>query len=95
MKQGFSQELVKNFEKSNIYYWRTQDKKEIDFILNLKKQIIPIEVKLNSAQFSKTPLKYFSQKYHTDQNFVVVFEKNKIDNNEFKFIYPWEILNSI
>ncbi len=35
--------LTQSFE--NIYYWRTTGKAEVDFVLNIKNEIIPIEVK--------------------------------------------------
>ena len=56
-------DLIKNYGQQNINHWRTMDKKEIDFILSLKNEIIPIEVKINSNRMNYTPLKYFSQKY--------------------------------
>jgi predicted AAA+ superfamily ATPase len=79
-------ELIKNFSKNNLNYWRTQDKKEIDFILNFKNRLIPIEVKINSTQFSGTAMRYFKNKYKVKDNFIIVLNQSK-DN----FIHPWEI----
>jgi len=56
-------ELVKKFGHNNIYYWRTMDKKEIDFILKVKNSILPIEAKVNFAQFNKTAVNYFISRY--------------------------------
>ena len=79
-------ELIKNFSKNNLNYWRTQDKKEIDFILNFKNRLIPIEVKINSTQFSGTAMRYFKNKYKVKGNFIIVLNQSKGN-----FIHPWEI----
>ena len=84
-------ELLKNFGKENIYYWRTQDKKEIDFIVQIGNDLIPMEVKINSANFKKTSMRYFNKFYKPNKCFVIVFEKNNSLPNEYKFIYPWDI----
>jgi predicted AAA+ superfamily ATPase len=33
---GIFSELVKKYGRENVFYWRTKDKKEIDFILKMK-----------------------------------------------------------
>ncbi|MCD6094282.1 MAG: ATP-binding protein [Candidatus Omnitrophica bacterium] len=83
----FSQ-LVKTFGKGFLYYWRTKDKKEIDFILKMKNKIIPIEVKINFASFSKRPLNYFLEKYKLKKYYCIGLKGEK---KEKEFISPWEI----
>ena len=56
-------DLAKYYGKDNIYYWRTADKKEIDFILRRNNEIFPIEAKLNFNQFDATAMNYFTRKY--------------------------------
>jgi predicted AAA+ superfamily ATPase len=82
-------ELVKNFGKDNIYYWRTKDKKEIDFILKYKENVIPIETKLNFASISNSAVKYFIEKYNLNKYYFVLLRGEKGTNQHF--IYPWEI----
>jgi len=82
-------ELVKNFGKDNIYYWRTKDKKEIDFILKYKENVIPIETKLNFASISTSAVKYFIEKYNLNKYYFVSLRGEKGTNQHF--IYPWEI----
>ena len=84
-------ESVKFFGKENVNYWRTKDKKEIDFILNIKNIIVPIEVKLNSAKFSKNAIEYFKKRYKIDNSFCVFLNGEKDRSDIVKFIYPWEI----
>lgn len=81
-------ELVKKYGRDKIYYWRTKDKKEIDFIIMDKNKIIPVEVKINFNKVSLSAIRYFLENYK--------FEKYKvigIDGYEKKegWIYPWEI----
>lgn len=85
-------DLVKNFNGRNLNFWRTGDKKEIDFILTLRGGIIPIEVKLNAGAFNYTPAKYFIEKYKTRNNYCISLEgelPSKAKN--VKSIFPWDI----
>jgi len=83
-------ELVKVFGKESIYFWRTKDKKEIDFILRFKDKIIPIEVKINFASFSRGPIEYFLGKYKLKQYYCSGLKGEK---KEKEFIFPWEIFS--
>jgi uncharacterized protein len=87
-------ELVKNFGREKIFYWRTKDKKEIDFILRCKNEILPIEVKLNFAKFNSTAINYFNQKYNLKKYKVIGLGNKQINyqvNSVVNFAYPWEI----
>ncbi len=81
-------ELVKKFGKNNIYYWRTKDKKEIDFILKKKKNILPIEAKLNFKKGNLKALKYFIEKYNIKNYKVVSLDGDKKTETD---TYPWEL----
>ena len=81
-------ELVKKYSKENIFYWRTADKKEIDFILKIKDKVIPIEVKINFARFSSTAVDYFNKNYKNKRYVVVGLRGEKINK---KYLYPWEL----
>ena len=80
-------ELVKRCGKDRIFYWRTKDKKEIDFILRQNNTILPVEVKYNFSRFSKTAIHYFLTKYHLKDYRVIGFEG---DLNQEQFMYLWE-----
>lgn len=79
-------DLVKYYGKDNIYYWRTADRKEIDFILKHKDEILPIEAKLNFAQFDATAINYFKEKYQV-KRYLVAALKGEADKSEYN--YPW------
>lgn len=82
-------DLAKCYGKDNVYYWRTTDKKEIDFILRIKYEILPIEAKLNFEQYDATAMNYFKNRYRV-QRCLVVALAGEADRPEFK--YPWNIL---
>lgn len=81
-------ELIKKYFGDNIYYWRTKDKKEIDFIIKDKNKIIPAEVKINFNQVNLSAIKYFIKHYEVDKYSVIGLEGEK---NKTEYIYPWEI----
>lgn len=81
-------ELVKKYSKDSIGYWRTMDKKEIDFILKVKNEVLPMEVKINFEQFSQTAINYFKEKYKI--NIYKLVALNGDPKKEF-CSYPWEI----
>lgn len=81
-------ELAKKFGHNNIYYWRTMDKKEIDFILKIKNDILPIEAKVNFEQFNKTAVNYFIGHYKL-KNYKIVGLRG-VPKNEH-YVYPWDL----
>ena len=84
---GIFAELVKKYTHEAIFYWRTKDKKEIDFILKVKNSILPIEVKLNFEQFNPTAVQYFNKHYSIDKYKVIGL--NGKPKSEF-YVYPWD-----
>lgn len=85
---GVFAELVKKYSHEAVFYWRTKDKKEIDFILKVRNAILPIEVKLNFEQFNPSAIDYFNNHYKL-KNYKVVSLNGK-PKNEF-YVYPWDL----
>ncbi|MCD6149656.1 ATP-binding protein [bacterium] len=81
-------ELVKKCGQNSVFYWRTKDKKEIDFILRIKNKILPIEAKLNFERFNPNAVKYFSKKYGIKE-YKVTGLKGELKNKAH--VYPWEV----
>jgi len=81
-------ELVKKYGSQRVAYWRTTDKKEIDFVLKKGKSYLPLEVKLNFAQFKASSIKYFKEKYHISEHRVVGLHGKVKDK---QYIYPWQL----
>ncbi len=85
---GIFVELVKKHGKDSVFYWRTMDKREIDFILKIRNAVLPIEVKLNFEQFNPSSINYFKGKYGIrSYNVVSLYGEPK---NKF-YSYPWQI----
>ena len=85
---GIYGELVKKYGRENILFWRTKDKKEIDFIVKDRNEITPIEVKLNFRSFRFGHMKYFIEQYLSKEYLVIGLRGDK---NQKQFYYPWEI----
>lgn len=83
-------ELIKHGKQSSLHYWRTQDKKEIDFIVREPDRMIPYEVKLNQSLFKPTAMNYFCSKYGIKESFCISLEIAKRESGNVLFIYPWE-----
>lgn len=81
-------ELAKKYTHEALFYWRTKDKKEIDFILRIKNHVLPIEVTLNTGRFNPSAINYFNSNYGTEDYSVVCLEGEQKDKH---FIHPWEI----
>ena len=61
-------------KRANIYYYRTSDQKEIDFILEISGRLIAIEVK-SSKTISKDDFKHI---YHLKENLQSKFDKGVV-----------------
>ena len=85
---GIFAEMVKKYTHNAIFYWRTKDKKEIDFILKIKNAILPIEVKLNFEQFNPAVMQYFNKHYGINKYKVVSLSGKP--KSEF-YVYPWDV----
>jgi len=82
-------ELVKRFGMESVRYWRTKDKREIDFIVTKRDIPLPIEVKLNFAQCRQAALTYFSKHYEAEPYRVVALNGSKPEGHG---AWPWEIV---
>lgn len=81
-------ELVKKYGREDIKYWRTRSQTEIDFIVDSRDGVLPVEVKLNFHNFKTNAALSFSKKYKASDYKVVGLEGDKRDKH---FIYPWEL----
>ena len=84
-------ELVKTTKKSEIYYWRTKDKKEIDFILRKENTLSPIEVKLSAIHLKNTAINYFTKNYACEKSYCISLNIEGGKKEDVEFLYPWEI----
>ena len=90
-------ELIKNRGNTSLHFWRTKDKKEIDFIIDTGNELLPLEVKMNAAKMKLTALKYFKEAYGLSDIFCTTFEGNLPDRVRGKIntLHPWELVKLI
>jgi hypothetical protein len=84
---------VKDIDKFNkmleaLFYWRTKERKELDFIFRIKDKVLPIEAKLNAGQFNPSAINYFNSNYGSKEYSLVYLEGELKDQS---FVYPWEV----
>ena len=80
-----------------IHFWRTKDKAEVDFILDLGRSLIPVEVKYRSLKepFITRSFRSFMEKYSPQKAFVVNldFEQSlKINRTHIIFLPYYKLL---
>lgn len=80
----FENSILSFFRSRDIHFWRTQDKKEIDFIIDWK----PFEVKVSYDWKKMNALEYFNEKYDKIWNIITLWKKSESDYTQF---YPWEL----
>jgi len=83
--------LKNNFPDATINYWRTISKAEVDFVLRIKDEIIPIEVKYQSFKEPKVSrsLRSFIKSYKIKKALVVTkdfWSKIKINDTTILFV---------
>ncbi|KUK49560.1 MAG: AAA ATPase [Parcubacteria bacterium 33_209] len=84
-------ELKKCYGQEKIKYWRTQNRQEIDFVVQHKNKLLAFEVKKQYTGQKTSAQNYFSQKYPDSTNYLITLEKKKEANQSINLIYPWEI----
>ncbi len=90
---SFFAELVKNYGRDSVYYWRTTDKKEIDFILRQPDYVLPIEARLRFPHVLPAAIHTFTEAYpellHESTSFKLVALQGQSEAPEM--IHPWQL----
>ncbi|MBQ9016792.1 ATP-binding protein [Candidatus Saccharibacteria bacterium] len=63
-------EMVKLYSDDNIYFWRTKDQKEIDYIIERNGELTAIEIKYNEKKDVSLP-NLFTDTYHPTHQFLI------------------------
>ena len=87
-------ELVKHYGPDQVHYWRTQDKKEIDFVVKLPDAYLPVETKLHFPRTIPGVLHTFDAVYHSDNSPVPGYRLVSLEGQltEAGMAYPWQNL---
>lgn len=70
----------------DIYFYRTKDKAEIDFVVKSDRQLLPIEVKFRKSITTPTALKTFMSQYNVGKALIIT--KDFIEKKEGIFCIP-------
>ena len=91
---AFSQLKVNQEDKFSIKYWRTLSKAEVDFILEINKDLVPIEVKYSAIEFPRISRSFrsFLSTYHPRRALVLTkrfWGESKVGKSIIKFAPIW------
>jgi predicted AAA+ superfamily ATPase len=81
-------ELTKLHGSDNILYWRTQDKKEIDFVVRSGKKTIPIEAKLTFPRNVSTGIHTWKEIYGATDPLTIGLNGTPTETGS---MYPWQL----
>lgn len=76
---------------SELYFWRTKEKSEVDFIIKEGENIIPVEVKYKKMKFPEITksLRSFIEKYRPKNAFIVnlsLYDKLNFEGTEILIV---------
>lgn len=85
------------YEGGSIHFWRTKDRAEVDFVINIGKTVLPVEVKCRELKEDAVsrPLRNFIAMYHPKEAWIVNlgFKKEiKIEKTVVRFIPFYELI---
>ena len=86
-------ELIKRYGPEQIHFWRTQDKKEIDFVVKLPEAYLPIETRLHFPRAIPGVLHTFDDAYRSDTSPVPGYRLVGLGGQpvEAGMVFPWQI----
>ncbi len=95
-ENGIFSIIRKNIPGESIKFWRTTERQEIDFIIDVpSKPIMGFEVKL---RYNRQPIRNivsFKKKYPESQVKIVTLEKMKPPKDKtIPLVFPWEIIGN-
>lgn len=83
-------EFRKAADIGEFFYWRTQDGKEIDFIIPSGESFIPVEVKSTGTKIRRTALYAFQKLYKPPKLVCVAMQQDRDTTGDIRIQYPWE-----
>lgn len=88
-------EIIKGKNREEVFFWRTQDKKEVDFIIRKGRSLTPVEAKLSSQRLNLTALNYFKESYKTKRNLCISLDINRPVGQGITCHYPWQLFDAL
>lgn len=98
--QNFVYHLLKEKTQNSatqVHYWRTTDKAEVDFVIDKLQEVIPIEVKYKklSQPAMTRSFQSFLSKYEPKRGYVIHLgkeSKERVDNSDVVFLSYYQFL---
>ena len=91
-EQSIFSELRKNKNIDSLFFWRTTQKQEIDFIID-GVNLVPIEVKLKYLNKDLKIVRRFLDYYKLDRGFICSLDVvGDAGGYQIRHLYPWEVL---
>ena len=86
-------ELVKRHGPEQVFYWRTQDKKEIDFVVKFPDKVFPVEAKLQFPRAIPGVLHTFDAIYREESSKIPSYRLVAITGEPSgeQMIFPWQM----
>jgi hypothetical protein len=96
---GIFKEVLK-FSSINLHFWRSKDKADVDLVLNLGKEVIPVEIKYKSLLHPdiERSMRSFIEKYNSKKALVVNLSyehRSKVKDTEIIFLPYWKLFSGI
>ena len=88
LENAVFRQLIERYECEDIRFWRTIQKKEVDFIINEKEAF---EVKVNAQKIKKADYKIFSKNYPDIVLSIISIDKKTDKVSLYKIYDAWEI----
>ncbi len=83
-------ELAKRYGKEAVFFWRTRDRREIDFVVRKGDLVLPVEAKLNFSHFNPAAANHFLRKYGQGSYRVVGLEGDSALPQARRLWQDWE-----
>lgn len=91
-------EFMKNNKQDLIYYWRSKNKLEVDFVIKKENKLIPIEIKSGTQEKIPDGLRQFINTYNPKEAYVLNWSNinnTKYKNTKIKFRPLWYPVDKI
>lgn len=88
LENAVLRQLLEKYDESEIKFWRTIQKNEVDFILKDKEAL---EVKVKPEQFKENNYKLFLENYKEIKLSVIALDFNQNKTGVYDILNPWEI----
>ena len=88
LENGVYRQLLEKYDEEDLRFWRTADKKEIDFVVDEK---TAFEVKMNGLKLKNSNVVAFEKAYSDIEINIATIDKKNSKAGDLKMLNIWEI----